>query len=212
MNITWKDFWWLCKHQPHLTAGSNMERAEGMLEISAYYDRDAGRVFSGKHLTAQSHDSFVTDRFAVRIEFDSCKISGWPRVYETGLRYRSISKRYNIPIEDLHFYPTGEACLGFPYPWDPVFTLEYFLTDIVEPFFYRLTYVDLYGLNAARIDLWREHSHGLVGLVEYREDVRQGVLSRQASGNRKNRERTPRPSRGEGQARVQGNIGQIDDG
>ena len=192
MNITWSDFWWLCKHQPHLTAGSNMERAEGMLEISAYFDRDLDRVFSGKHLTAQSHDSFVADRFAVRIEFDSGKISGWPRVYETGLRYRSISKRYNIPIEDLHFYPTGEACLGFPYPWDPAFTLKYFLTDIVEPFFYRLAYVDLYGLTAARIDLWREHSHGFVGLIEYREDVRQGVRARQAPGNRKNRARTPK--------------------
>ena len=193
MNITWKDSWWLCKHQPNLTAGSNMERAKGMLEISAYYDRDVGQVFSGKHLNAQSHDSFVADRFAIRIEFDAGNLSGWPRVYETGLRYRSISKRYNIPIEDLHFYPTGEACLGFPYPWDPAFTLEYFLTDIVEPFFYRLAYVDLYGLTAARVDLWPEHSHGFVGLVEYREDVRQGVRSRQASRNRKNRARTPKP-------------------
>ena len=193
MNITQKDFWWLCKHQPHLAAGSNMERAEGTLEVSAYFDRDVGRVFSGKHLTAQSHDSFVADRFAIRIEFDTGNLSGWPRVYETGLRYRSIAARYNIPIEDLHFYPTGEACLGFPYPWDPAFTLEYFLTDIVEPFFYRLAYVDLYGLTAAKVDLWPEHSHGFVGLVEYREDVRQGIRSRQASGNRKKRVRTPKP-------------------
>ena len=191
MNITQKDFWRLCKHQPHLAVGSNMERAEGTLEISAYYDRDVGRVYCGKHLSAQSHDSFVADRFAIRIEFDSGNISEWPRVYETGLRYRSISKRYNIPIEDLHVYPSGEACLGFPYPWDPAFTLECFLTDIVEPFFYRLAYVDLYGLTAARIDLWPEYSHGFVGLVEYREDVRQGVRSRQASGNRKNRPRIP---------------------
>ena len=71
MNITQKDFWWLCKHQPLLTAGLNIERAEGTLEVSAYYDRDVGRVFSGKHITAQSHDRFVTDRFAIRIEFDT---------------------------------------------------------------------------------------------------------------------------------------------
>ena len=193
MNITQKDFWWLCKHQPLLTAGLNIERAEGTLEVSAYYDRDVGRVFSGKHITAQSHDRFVTDRFAIRIEFDTGNLAGWPRVYETGLRYRSIATRYNIPIEDLHFYPTGEACLGFPYPWDPAFTLEYFLTDIVEPFFYRLAYVDLYGLTAARIDLWSEHSHGFVGLVEYREDVRHGIRFRQASENRKKGIRTPKP-------------------
>ena len=193
MNITQKDFWWLCKHQPLLTTGLNMERAEGTLEISAYYDRDVGRVFCGKHLTVQSHDTFVADRFAIRIEFDTGSIAGWPRVYETGLRYRSISQRYNIPVEDLHFYPTGEACLGFQYPWDPALTMEHFLTDIVEPFFYRLAYVELYGLTAARIDLWPEHSHGFVGLVEYREDVRQGIKSRQASEIRKNRIRTPKP-------------------
>ena len=193
MNITQKDFWWLCKHQPHLIASSDMERAAGTLDISAYYDRDVGRVFCGKHLTVRSHNSFVADRFAIRIEFDTGKVSGWPRVYETGLRHRSISERYNIPIEDLHFYPTGKACLGFPYPWDPAFTLEYFVTDIVEPFFYRLAYVDLYGLTAARNDLWPEYSHGFVGLVEYREDVRQWVRSHQASGNRKNRARTPKP-------------------
>lgn len=193
MNISLADFWCLCKHQPLLTAGSNLGRVEGTLEISAYFDEDVGRVFSGKHLNVQSHDTFVADCFSVRIEFDSDNIAGWPRVYETGLRYRSISKRYDIPVEDLHFYPTGEACLGFPYPWDPAFTLEYFLTDIVEPFFFRLAYVDLYGLTAARIDLWPEHSHSFVGLAEYREDVRQGVRSRQASGNRKNRARTAKP-------------------
>ena len=76
MNITQKDFWWLCKHQPLLAAGSNVERAEGTLEISAYYDKDVVRVFCGKHLTVQSHDSFVADRFAVRIDFDSGNISG----------------------------------------------------------------------------------------------------------------------------------------
>ena len=196
MNITQNDFWWLCKHQPFLAAGSDMERAEGTLEVSAYFDRDVGQVFSGKRLTVQSHDSFVADRFAIRIEFDTGNLSGWPSLYETGLRYRSIAARYNIPIEDLHFYPTGEACLGFPYPWDPAFTLEYFLTDIVEPFFYRLAFVDLYGLTAAKVDLWPEHSHGFLGLVEYREDVRQGIRSRQASGNRKNAHELRSPGRG----------------
>ena len=192
MNITQRDFWWLCKHQPLLTAGLSAERAEGTLEISAYYDRDAGRVFSGRHLTVQSHHTFVADRFFIRIEFDTGNITEWPRVYETGLRYRSIARRYKIPVEDLHFYPTGEVCLGFEYPWDPAFTLEYFLTDIVEPFFYRLAFVDLYGLTAARIDLWPEHSHGIAGLIEHREDVRRGLRVRQSSENRKKRIRAPK--------------------
>jgi hypothetical protein len=193
VNITQRDFWWLCKHQPLLAAGMSGEAAEGTLKIWSYYDRDAGRVISGRHLTVQSHHTFVTDRFAIRIEFDAGDITGWPKVHETGLRYRSIARRHKIPVEDMHFYPTGEACLGFEYPWDPALTLEYFLTDIVEPFFYRLAYVDLYGLTAARTDLWLEHSHGIAGLIEHREDVRRGLRVRQSSENSKKRIRAPKP-------------------
>ena len=41
MNITQRDFWWLCKHQPLLAAGMSGEAAEGTLKIWSYYDRDA---------------------------------------------------------------------------------------------------------------------------------------------------------------------------
>ena len=68
-------------------------------------------------------------------------------------------------------------------------TLEYFVTEIVEPFFYRLAYVDLYGLAAARVDLWPEHSHGIAGLIEYQEDVRRGLRIRQSSKDRSKRTR-----------------------
>ena len=191
MNITQSDFWWLCEHQPLLTTRLSAERAEGTLQISAYYDRDTGQIFSGRHVTARSHQAFIADRFAIRIEFDTGDIKAWPKVYERGLRYRTIAKRQKISIADLHFYPTGEACLGFGFPWDPAFTLEYFLTAIVEPFFYRLAYVDLYGLTAARTDLWPEHSHGIAGLIEHREDVRRGLGGRQSSTSQKKRIRSP---------------------
>ena len=189
MNITQRDFWWLSKHQPLLTAGLGKESAEGILEISAYYDRDLGQVFSSQHITVRSHNTFIADRFAIRIEFDANNVTEWPKVYETGLRYRLIARRYEIPVEDLHFYPTGEACLGLDYPWDPAFTLEYFLTEIVEPFFYRLAYVDLYGLTATRTNLWPEYSHGIAGLIEHQEDVRQGLRARQSSKTWKKRAR-----------------------
>ena len=55
------------------------------------------------------------------------------------------------------------------------FTLEHFVAELVEPFFYRLAYVDLYGLPAARADLWPELSHGEAGLREHRLDVRRGL-------------------------------------
>ena len=193
MNITHSDFWWLCKHQPLLTPGLSAARAVGTLEISAYCDRDAGRILSGKHLIPRSHDTFIADRFSIRIDFDPGGVNKWPKVYEIGLRHPSIARRYDIPVDDLHFYPSGEACLGFDYPWDPPLTLEYFVTEIVEPFFYRLAYVDLYGLAAARVDLWPEHSHGIAGLIEYREDVRRGLRIRQSSKNRSKRTRVLMP-------------------
>ena len=191
MNITQKDLWWFCKHHPLLASGWSAESVEGILEVSAYYDGEVGRIFSDRHLTLRSHHNFVADRFAIRIEFDADKITEWPKVYETGFRSRRIARLHGIPVEDLHCYPTGEVCLGFPYPWDPAFTLEYFLAEIVEPFFYRLAYVDLYGLAAARRDLWSEYSHGLMGLIEHRKDVQRGLGPGQFSQSGNKRSRAP---------------------
>ena len=193
MIVTHEDLWWLWKRHPLLSSRASESGIEGTLEISAYYERDAGRLFNSRHPTARTHDTFIADRFGIRIDFGAGGITEWPKVYETGLRYRSVVRRYEIPVEDLHFYPTGEACLGFGYPWDPALTLEYFLTEIVEPFFYRLAYVDLYGLPAARADLWPEHSHGIAGLIEYQEDVRRGLRIRQSSKNRRKRARASTP-------------------
>ena len=193
MIVTHEDLWWLWRRHPLLSPRANELGAEGTLEITAFYERDTGRLFSSRHPTARTQDTFIAYRFGIRIDVGAGGITGWPKVYETGLRYRSVARRYDIPIEDLHFYPTGEVCLGFGYPWDPALTLEYFLTEIVEPFFYRLAYVDLYGLTAARTDLWPEHSHGIAGLIEYQEDVRLGLRVRQSSKNRQKRARASTP-------------------
>ena len=178
MNVTREDLWWLWPRHPLLSPRANASKIEGILEISAYYDRDTGRIFSSRHVTARSHDTFIADQFAIRIEFDTWDINSWPKVYENGLRHRSIARRHKIPVEDLHFYSEGRACLGFAFPWDPPLTLEHLLTELVEPFFYRLAYVDLYGLTAARSDLWPEHSHGVEGYIEHIEDMRQGPQDR----------------------------------
>ena len=191
MNVTNDDFWWLLKNHPLLSVNAGTSIIEGILEISAYYDRDLGQLFGSRHLTARTRDTFVADRFAIRMEFNAGDIQNWPRVYDDLLRYRAIARRHKIPIEDLHFYSTGEACLGLEYPWDPIFALEYFLTEIVVPFFYRLSYVDLYGLAAARADLWREYPHGMAGLVEHRRDVQLGLRARRASKKRGKRARIP---------------------
>ena len=175
MNVTPEDLWWLRLHYPLLSTRLSTSRVMGTLEVSAYYDKDAHRIFTSRHLGVRSHDTFIADHFSIEVDFEREDMNGWPTVYEIGMRHQSIAKRYKIPKADLHFYPTGAACLGLRYPWESSPTLEQFVADIVEPFFYRLAYVDLYGLSAARADLWPEYSHDR-GLIEYREDVRRGAL------------------------------------
>ena len=63
------------------------------------------------------------------------------------MRHKSIARRCGIPIEDLHFYRNGDACLGFSYPWDTPLTLETFVSELVEPFFYRLAYCRLLWID-----------------------------------------------------------------
>lgn len=67
--------------------------------------------------------------------------------------------------------------MGLPHPEDETFTFRRFIEAMVEPFFYRLAYVDLYGIAAARQDLWGEYSHGKAGLLEHRTELRKYALS-----------------------------------
>lgn len=173
MDITSSDLWWLWEHHPLLSPRLSASEIVGTLELSAYYE--AGRMVTGRHPAARSRETFVADEFAIRIDVDAADINGWPKVYEIGFRHSFVAKRYRVPLADLHFYPTGYACLGFSYPWDPPLTLRHFLTELVTPFFYRLAYVDRYGLAAARADLWPEHSHGTKGIIERAVDIRRGA-------------------------------------
>ena len=174
MNLTLDDVQWLQKHYPRLATGLNVPAVFGTLEIAAYYDKETQKFVSGRRFEVGNHVTFIADQFVVDVRLKEKDHNGWPKVYDVEQRYRSIAARYRIRAEDLHFYNDGHACLGFSYPWDPPLTLEQFVTGLVEPFFYRLAYVDLYGLAAARDDLWREHSHGEAGIREHKKNVRRG--------------------------------------
>ena len=174
MRITWEDVQWVGKHQPQLVAGPGSTMVVGILEASAYYDRKSQRIVAGQRFAVGRHDSFIADQFPIAIRLDDSDQNGWPKVYDLAKRYCSIAERYHIPVADLHFYSDSHACLGLTYPWDPPFTLRGFLVNLVQPFFYRLAYVDVYGLSAARADLWPEYSHGKTGLLEHARDVRKG--------------------------------------
>ena len=175
MKVTWNDVQWLREHQPRLAAGVDVPQVVGALEVSAYYDREVRRIATGRRFGVGDHDTFIADHFVIDIRLNAKDRNGWPKVYDVGKRHQSIARRYRLPVADLHFYADGHACLGLTYPWDPPFTLEHFVAELVEPFFYRLAYVDLYGLPATRAGLWPELSHGEAGLREHRLDVRRGL-------------------------------------
>ena len=174
---------WLWQNQPLLARGYRASKIIGTLEVSAYYEGHSRRVVSNRYHSPQSHETYIADQFAIEIRLDVLDSAGWPKVKEVGLRHQSIARRYGVPVEDLHFYRNGDACLGLAYPWDPALTLENLVEGLIEPFFYRLAYADIYGLTAARNDLWPEYSHGMAGHREHSEDVRRfSALSDPLSG------------------------------
>ena len=172
LRIDESDIRWLWEHQPLLASGLSTSKIAGTIEISAYYDGHARRVVSNQYHSLHSHQSYIADQFAIEIRLDSLDSNGWPKVKEVGFRHQSVARRYGVPVTELHFYRNGDACLGLAYPWDPPLTLENFVEGLVEPFFYRLSYADIYGLTAARNDLWPEYSHGSAGRQEHFEDIR----------------------------------------
>ncbi|MCY3545134.1 MAG: hypothetical protein OXH22_14020 [Chloroflexi bacterium] len=163
------DVQWLWKRHSLLSAEMKASTIRGTLSISSYYDRETNKLISGDGLSIGRNETFIADRFLIEIHLDDVDSNGWPKVYEVGFRHRVIAKRNAIPEADLHFYPQGYACLGLSHRMEPSVTLRYFIVGLVEPFFYRLSYVDHYGIAAARDDLWPEYSHGDRGHQEHRE-------------------------------------------
>ena len=176
MKVAWDDIQWLREHQPRLAGGMGSPQVVGTLEVSAYYDSRVQRTFTGRRSVMGDHEMFVVDQFVIAILMNEKDRNGWPKVYDVTKRHRSIARRNRTHAADLHFYEDGYACLGLSYPWDPPFTLRDFVAGLVEPFFYRLAYVDLFGLSAGRTDLWPEYSHGKDGLKEHKQDVLRGSV------------------------------------
>ena len=177
MNLTLDDVQWLGKYHSSLVTGLDAPAIIGYLGLSGYYDQNTQQLVGGRRFEVGRRDTFIVDYFFIDVRLGEKDHNGWPKIYDVEKRYLAIAARYRIPVDDLHFYRDGHACLGFSYPWDPPFTLEHFMTDLVVPFFYRLAYVGLYGLSAARADLWAEHSHGQFGFLEHRQNVRRGLLA-----------------------------------
>ena len=96
----------------------------------------------------------------------------WPSVREIGGRRAAIARKEGATLADLHFYEDETCCLSIRLALDPHLRIDRFIHDLVIPFFYRLSFVDAFGLQAARAELWGEYSHGRAGMREYVNEMR----------------------------------------
>ena len=172
MRLTNHDIEWLELVHPSLHYRRQAQRITGELDFYARYDSPSGKLqikdFERDDFIGESNDA-ISDVFEIEIRLDpeSIDSNGWPKVYEVGGRVRSIADKWNIDQIDLHLYEDGACCLGIRYAQERNLTLERFLHELVLPFFYRLSYVDRFGLYAAKRKLWGEYSHGDAGIREH---------------------------------------------
>lgn len=114
----------------------------------------------------------MCDHFSVRIELDCVD----PRDGRGYLKWRTADWKLPSGLASRSltfiFYSNGSCCLGQLYHPEPHLTIDRFMTEVVSPFFYRLSYVSKYGIEAPRSDLWGEYSHGDAGYYEHRMELR----------------------------------------
>ena len=167
------DLVWLDQTQPDLIYDPDSDRIIGELSFCACFDESIGKLRIeefGRDEKIRTHRNFISGVFELHIELntETAPWARWPKVREVGGRKREIAERFGIEPENLHFYSESDlCCLGISYAADPTLTVQRFVRDLVIPFFYRLSFVQQFGLDAARDQLWDEYSHGNRGLEEY---------------------------------------------
>ena len=170
MKLRPQDHKWLIRNYPDLMHDAEANILVGEIGFCADYDASSGKFRMGDDADKDS-PFFLCDYYLVRIELDGVDYMGWPRVFETDDRRLEIAERIGVEVIDLHFYGDGSCCLGLGYRPESRLMIDRFMTELVVPFFYRLSYVSKYGIGAARGNLWGEYSHGGVGVYEHRMEL-----------------------------------------
>lgn len=166
MKISNDEIQWLKVHFPNLQYDEKSQKIVGELDFCAAYDDKSQEVIIGN--LADETDFLIRDVFEVEICLGDLDMNGWPKVYEVDKRYCEIAQKCNVDIIDLHINPKDNSCcLGIKSPDNRTFRIETFFYERVIPFFYRLSYVEKFGINASRNDRWEEYSHGDEGIKEY---------------------------------------------
>lgn len=161
---------WLKRNYLNLEYDENTERITGELDFCAAYDNESRKVSIGN--LPDETDFLIQDVFDIEICLSDIDMNGWPRVYEVGKRHCKIAQEQNIDIIDLHIYPEDNSCcLGIKLADDQTFRIDSFFHERVIPFFYRLAYVEKFGIETVRSDNWEEYSHGDEGIKENLAEV-----------------------------------------
>ena len=160
---------------PELEYDASINRISGALNIFARFNKRAGLQIENRPVT-ESRKGGINDKLSITILLDYKRRIGnpWPIVIEQDRRIQRIMAKHRITdIRDMHVYPGSEpnvCCLGVDMVSSPPTNIVDFINTRVIPFFYRVAYVDRYGLQAARNDLWPEYSHER-GHQEYLRDI-----------------------------------------
>ena len=169
MKLTANEIEWLESHLPGLQYESSSSKIVGELDFRAAYNSESGELTIGDN--AKGMARFICDIFGIEIRLANLDENGWPKVYEVGGRYHQIAQKCSVKIKDLHINPDSTCCLGLKYGGNRNFRIEQFFTELVIPFFYRLSYIKKFGIDASRKDLWGEYSHGEKGRAEYEVEM-----------------------------------------
>ena len=172
LELTDADVAWLGARHPSLRFDLATETICGELSFCASYDKDDMKLYIEDRETdarRRAMDSFICDVFeiGIRLNGESTSFRGWPKVYEVGGRSRIIATKCGVELVDLHIESNGACCLGIRHTPERDRTLDRFLKELVIPFFYRLSYAERHGMEAARGELWGEYSHGDAGHKEH---------------------------------------------
>ena len=165
LKVTDRDLDWLEEEFPNLYYEPNVQKIMGELDFWAAYDNASGKMTIGTNAKTAAY--FLRDVFEIEICLGTLDENGWPKVYEVGRRHQKIAQKWNIALIDLHFYSDSSCCLGINLGVSRGFPLKAFFHERVIPFFYRLSYVDKFGIATSQRDLWPEYPHGDAGLMEY---------------------------------------------
>lgn len=167
---------WLNSKYPNLYFDASKQAILGELDFCAEYDKHSKTMKVGGAASRRPQTIHICDIYEIEVRVgpaDISPVSGWPKVYEVGGKLAEIERKTCANLADLHFFSNRSCCLGIRFTRDENLTIDKCLQRLVVPFFFRLSYVNRYGLSAAQRDLWNEHSHSEKGKLErFRELLR----------------------------------------